>query len=114
MYTDEETERQYIVYQKSKHRYFLFSFLHFASPGGSSSLARDMTFGQRVVVVRGVRRGSQSCLAGVSIASVDKKSHLFLAVSEKYRAQFMTRFELIRIESNRIELLLLTYSLTAE
>lgn len=93
---------------------FILFFLHFASPGGSSSLARDMTFGQRVVVVRGVRRGSQSCLAGVSIASVDKKSHLFLAVSEKYRAQFMTRFELIRIESNRIELLLLTYSLTAE
>lgn len=113
MYTDEETEgTSYIRNQNTDTFYSLF--LHFASPGGSSSLARDMTFGQRVVVVRGVRRGSQSCLAGVSIASVDKKSHLFLAVSEKYRAQFMTRFELIRIESNRIELLLLTYSLTAE
>lgn len=94
--------RGYIVYQKSKHRYFEFFFvLHFASHGDRVHLLETWH------LVSGWWRnsegaGCQSCLAGVSIASVDKNSYLFLAVSEKYRAQFMTRFELIRIESNRI------------
>lgn len=87
------------VYQKSekKHRCFRVCTSHRLGIE-FTCLRHDIGTAGGSGAARGCGRGGgvNHAVSGVSIASTDKSRHLFLAV----RAQFMTRFELIRIESN--------------